>query len=352
MILDAYSSAPLPDMLDEQKQNLMYFFLNPSSSNMMSMRSKEILVRSRRSVAQFLGCSDSEVIFTSSSTESNNLAIKGVLFNSLLNTRKGNIVTTDWEHISIHHPIKSMQRLFGFGVVYIKTDSRGEFDVEDLRNVINEDTLLFTIGAVCRETATIRDVASIVRKVKSINPNVICHVDLWGLYYPTDYIPIGEIDIATLDGPFLLAPQGISALYVKKGVRLRPLIEGGIQERGIRAGEGNLFGIFSLGYSLKFLTDNKNAIVLSLKEADNLLTEYIHLPALYNPNRKALGLFSYGIKTDAEMFVSLLEKHGFLLGTSSPCMLNDSKKDNKGKNRGFSGYSVYKDTTFNTTQLP
>ncbi|MFN3813318.1 MAG: cysteine desulfurase family protein [Aquificaceae bacterium] len=327
MIYEPYSSFPFPEVFREVYNSLPYFFINPSGINALSTKSKEMLVRSRAVMAEFLKCANSEIIFTSSSTESNNLAIKGAVWN-----KKGSIITTDFEHPSILHPLKTVSEKQGLRIVYLETDKTGYVDPKCVKDAVLEDTLLLTMGAVCRETATLRDVNGIVRAVKETNPNTLCHFDLWGLYYPTSQIDLRELDMASLDGPFLLGPQGIGILYIRKNVRIRPLIEGGVQEKGLRAGEENLFGIFSLSKSVTLLMEREEAVKKSLSFCDKYIMDNLHLPPIFKENWRAPGLFSYGLRdTEAEMLISFMGKEGFFLSYPSPCVVNRVKSRTKQK---------------------
>ncbi|WPM31472.1 aminotransferase class V-fold PLP-dependent enzyme [Hydrogenobacter sp. T-2] len=313
LLLDPTSSQPLDGAF--RQELLSIFFINPTGINSLSTRSKEMLVRSRGVLASFLGCSNLEVIYTSSSTESNNLAIKGYVYG-----KKGSILTTNFEHISITHPLKGLERQ-GFEVVYIQTDEKGWVDPQAVAEQVREDTLMVTMGAVCRETSTLRDIKGIVSAVKEVNPNVVCHFDMWGLYYPS--ISMEELNMASFDGPSLMAPQGVGFLYVKKGIRLKPLIEGGIQERGVRAGEENLFGIYLLSQSVRFLMEKRDEIKKSFEMYDGLVLENLPLPPAFKEGCKAPALFSFGLQgVELEMVISLLERGGFYLNTSTPCMAN------------------------------
>jgi cysteine desulfurase len=326
MIFDPASSKPPPQVINELSTYLPYFYMNPSGLNTLSTKAKELLVRSRGIIAEFLKTRNSEIIFTSSSTESNNLAIKGYLFG-----KKGSVITTDFEHPSIAHPLRTLERE-GFHVLYLPTDRYGWIDPELVKEYVKEDTLLVTMGAVCRETATIRDVRKIIKIVKEVNPNTVCHFDFWGIYYPDQVVDLSEVDMASFDGPSLLGPQGIGFLYVKRGIRLKPIIEGGTQERGLRAGEENLFGIYALAQSIKLLSEWRKAIENNISLCDNYIKDKMFLSPLFNSEMKAPGLFSYGInEVDVEMIITLLDKSGVFLGYPSPCIASGIKTKLKQK---------------------
>lgn len=320
MMFDPNSSKPFPQVMEELSQFLLYFFVNPSGLNVLSTKSKELLVRSRGAVAEFLGINSSEVLFTSSSTESNNLAIKGYL-----SSKRGSVITTDFEHPSITHPLKTLEKE-GLNVLYLTTDRYGWIDPELIREHVKEDTLLVTMGAVCRETATLRDIVGIVKVVKETNPKTLCHFDFWGLYYPDMVVDVELLDMASFDGPSFLGPQGVGILYLKKGIRLKPIIEGGTQERGLRAGEENLFGIYALARSVKILSEWRRAIEENITACDGYVEGMIFPQPIFKKGWKVPGLFSFGLNgLEAEMIMSFMEKKGFFLGYPSPCIANRIK---------------------------
>ncbi|MEZ0361573.1 MAG: aminotransferase class V-fold PLP-dependent enzyme [Hydrogenobacter sp.] len=326
MMFDPLSSTPFPNVIKGISRQLPYFFINPLGLHALSMKSKEILVKSRGIISDFLGCANLEVIFTSSSTESNNLAIKGCLFDKV-----GSIITTDFEHSSIIHPLKTLEKQ-GFRVIYIPTDSSGWVEPQKVKEYMDDDTLLITMGAVCRETATLRDVKGILKVAKESKPDILCHFDFWGVYYPDSLVNIKDLDMASFDSLSLLGPLGVGFLYIKKGIRLKPLIEGGTQERGLRAGEENLFGIYTLAQSIKVLVEWREAIESNLKTNDHYLEERMFLPPIFKKGCKAPGLFSYGLKeTSMEVLASFMERGGIFLGYSSPCMVSGLKKRIKQK---------------------
>jgi cysteine desulfurase len=326
MMFDPNSSKPFPNVVEELPKLLPYFFVNPSGSNVLSTRSKEILVRSREVIANFLGVSNSEVLFTSSSTESNNLAIKGYLY-----AKRGSVITTDFEHPSITHSLKTLEKE-GINVLYLPTDRYGWIDPELVKEHVREDTLLVVMGAVCRETATLRDLKQIVKTVKEVNPKTLCHFDFWGIYYPDRVVDIKQVDMASFDGPSLFGPQGIGVLYIRKGIRLKPIIEGGTQERGLRAGEENLFGIYTLAQSIRVLSEWRRAIESNITACDSYVNGAFFLQPLHKEGWKAPGLFSFGLNgLEAEMIISFMEKRGFFLGYPSRCMASGVKNRLKQK---------------------
>ncbi|MEM3714675.1 MAG: aminotransferase class V-fold PLP-dependent enzyme [Nitrososphaeria archaeon] len=336
MIFDSTSSMPTFQFIEEISHILPYYFINPSGINSLSTKSKEILIKSRNVIANYLGCTNSEVIFTSSSTESNNLAIKGFSFG-----KKGSIITTDFEHPSILHPLKTLEKQ-GFTIIHIETDNNGWVEPKTIEKYIQKDTILLTMGALCRETATLRNITEIVKIIKKNNNNIICHFDLWGLYYPDSFIDLKELDMASFDGPYLLGPQGVGFLYVKKGIKLSPLIEGGTQEKGLRAGEENLFGIFALSQAIKFLAEQRKELEAKLRMYDNYIRDNISLFSMSKNGYEVLGLFSYGLQDiEAEMLILSADKYNFFLNYPSPCMANGIKHKIKQK-CGFDDVIVFR----------
>lgn len=244
--------------------------------------------------------------------------IKGFLYG-----KKGSIITTNFEHVSINLPLKTLERE-GFEVVHIETDEKGWLDKDKIKSHIREDTLMLTMGAVCRETSTLRDIKGIVSVVKSLNPSVVCHFDMWGLYYPDTVIDV--IDMASFSGISFNAPLGIGFLYIKKGIKIKPLIEGGFEEKGLRAGEENIFGIALLSKSINFLVENRDKIEHNLKACEDFILNNLQLTPAFKRDWKAPYIFSYGLEsTNLEGLVYLMEKHGFYINDYKACAINKTK---------------------------
>ncbi len=209
-------------------------FGNPSSRYPYGAQAAKRVKEDRATVAQALGCAPDEVFFTSCGTEGDNWAIrKGVE----MNRRKGrHIVTTAVEHAAVLETCKDLEQQ-GYEVTYLKPDKTGHIAVDDLRAALRPDTALVSMMLVNNELGTVFPIAQCVQAVKNYDRGILFHCDaVQGfLKLPTVLTGLGT-DLVTVSGHKLGAPKGVGALYVKKGVRLRPLLTGGGQEEGLRSG--------------------------------------------------------------------------------------------------------------------
>jgi len=224
-----------------------YFFEdygNPSSSHSFGNSARNAIEASREKVAQLVAAEKpQEVVFTSGGTESNNLAIKGVAYR---NREKGNhIITTAIEHISVINICKFLQKQ-GFEVSYVPVDKQGVVDLEKLEAAINDRTILISVMYANGEIGTIQPIREI-GKVAHEN-QVIFHVDAVAA---AGKVPINvkeeNIDLLSISSNDMYGPKGVGALYIKKGTKVQPIIQGGGQERGLRSGTENIPGIVGMG---------------------------------------------------------------------------------------------------------
>ena len=209
-------------------------FGNPSSRYEYGRQAALRVKEDRETVARAVGCAPGELFFTSCGTEGDNWAIRR---GAELNPRKGkHLVTTAVEHAAVLETCKDLERR-GYEVTYLKPDRTGRITVEQLTAALRPDTVLVSMMLVNNETGVVLPVESCARAVKAADPAVLFHCDaVQGfLKLPGPLARLGA-DLVTISGHKIGAPKGIGALYVKKGVRLRPLLTGGGQEEGLRSG--------------------------------------------------------------------------------------------------------------------
>ena len=209
-------------------------FGNPSSRYEYGRQAALRVKEDRETVARAVGCAPGELFFTSCGTEGDNWAIRR---GAELNPRKGkHIITTAVEHAAVLETCKDLERR-GYEVTYLKPDRTGRITVEQLTAALRPDTVLVSMMLVNNETGVVLPVESCARAVKAADPAVLFHCDaVQGfLKLPGPLARLGA-DLVTISGHKIGAPKGIGALYVKKGVRLRPLLTGGGQEEGLRSG--------------------------------------------------------------------------------------------------------------------
>ena len=233
-----------PRVFEAMKPYFVENYGNPSSSHSLGASARNALMESREKVARLIGAEKpEEIIFTSGGTESNNLAIKGVAYR---NKEKGNrIITTAIEHMSVMNICKHLQKQ-GFEITYVPVDKQGVVDLERLKDKITDRTIIISVMYANGEIGTTQPIKEIG---KIAHENQICfHVDAVAA---AGKIPINvqeeNIDLLSISSNDMYGPKGLGALYIKKGTRIQPVIQGGGQERGLRSGTENISGIVGMG---------------------------------------------------------------------------------------------------------
>lgn len=216
---------------------------NPSSVHSFGRETRKAVEEARASVAALLGASANEIFFTSGGTESDNLALKGIAF---ANRKKGNhIITSAVEHHAILHACEYLEKQ-GFTVTYLPVDENAMVSVEDVKNAITDKTILISIMFANNEVGTIQPIKEIGQLAKE--KKIYFHTDAVQAVanHPID-VNEYNIDLLSLSGHKFYGPKGIGAIYIRKGVKIESLQQGGSQERKLRAGTENVSGIVGLG---------------------------------------------------------------------------------------------------------
>ncbi len=258
---DHLATTPVAEeVLEAMKPYFTDKFGNPTSLHKMGVEAKKAINRAREQVAELLNVGNpEEIVYTSGAIEANNLAIKGFAKAPGITRRGKHIVVSSIEHHSVLHSCKTLEKE-GFEVTYVKPDEYGIIHPEKLAEAIREDTILVSVGLANREIGTVQDIPQLVAAAKAKNPRVVFHSDIAPAvgHMPVNVEEWG-LDMASFTGHYFYAPKGVGGLYVKKGVRLKPLIEGGIQEGGKRAGTEPVPEIVGMGVAAQ----------LAIKEMDD-----------------------------------------------------------------------------------
>ena len=224
---------------------------NPSSIYRIARESKIAIENAREQVANLIGADPSEIYFTGSGTEADNWAIISIAQN---NKARGNhIITTNIEHHAVLHTCEYLEKN-GFEVTYLSADEDGLVSPEAVKAAIKPETILISIMYANNEIGTIQPIADIGKIARE--KKITFHTDA---VQAVGHVPINvkeeNIDMLTLSAHKIYGPKGVGALYVKKGIAIRPLIHGGAQERNRRAGTENVAGIVGLGEAIKLISE-------------------------------------------------------------------------------------------------
>ncbi len=243
--LDYNATTPVdPAVFDAMLPYLSTHFGNPSSSHSYGHTAHHAIDIAREQVAQLLHCLPVEVVFTAGGSESDNLAIRGV---ALARRDKGNhMITQITEHPAVLNTCRALERFHGFRVTYLPVDESGQVSPADVEAAIEAQTVLITIMHANNETGTIQPIGEIAQIAR--RHSVLMHSDAAQTVgkIPTRVDELG-VDLLTVAGHKVYAPKGIGALYVRKGLQLEPIVYGGGQEAGRRAGTENIAFNVALG---------------------------------------------------------------------------------------------------------
>lgn len=324
--LDNAAAAPIAPEVQKEVARGMKFSGNPSSYNNAGRESAAELKKARLAVARFLGAHEEEIIFTSSGSEANNLALRGAA--TSYGKKGGSILTTNIEHPSVLEPVRYLGQN-GFDVIYAANDNEGRIDVKDIEKKISAATVLVSVMYANNEIGTIEPIRKIGEAIQEIRNKgnstlPLFHVDACqAVGYMNMNVNNLKADLLTLNGSKISGPRGIGVLYVRKGVKLEPLVMGGGQERALRAGTENLPAIMGLAKAISLIRKDeagkmsvlRDYFIDKLKEA---LPEAITNGAMGRerlPNNINISIPGLG----SENILLELDKYGIAAGSGSAC---------------------------------
>lgn len=323
---DNVSTTPVDQaVLDAMLPYFINYFGNPSSVLIEEgLVPHQAVDEARGKVAKFINAEKEEIIFTSSATESNNLAIKGLAF---ANKNKGNrILFSDIEHYSVMNQADFL-RNSGFEVDFIKVDNYGIIDFEDLKRKTGKSTALVSIMHANLEIGSIEPVKEIASYLKDIG--IPFHSDGTGTCgrIPVDVKNLG-IDVMTISPHQFYGPKGVAALYIKKGTKITPLMQGGYQEMGYRAGTENVPAIVGFGEAAHIAMKEMDKRLEKLTKLSQKLfsglessIDYIHFTG--HPTVRLPGHTSFWIEfVEGESLLLWLNLNGIASASGSACASN------------------------------
>ncbi len=325
MYLDNSATTKISDeVFEEMLPYLKDEFGNPSTLYSIGRESKKALEEARQRIADSINAKKDEIIFTGGGSESDNLAIKGIAFK--LQKKGKHIITSEIEHPAVKESLHFLESL-DFKVTYLPVYENGIIKIEDLIEAITPETILITIMHGNNEIGSLQPIEEIGR---------IAHEN--GILFHTDAVQTfgkvkidvekQNIDLLSVSSHKINGPKGVGAIYIKKGVRLVPLIHGGGQERGIRAGTENVAGIVGFGKAAELATSklDEHAEKLS-KIRDEIVEKVLNtIPESYlngDVNQRLPNLANIRFKAiEGESLILLLDAKGYQASTGSACSSN------------------------------
>ena len=320
--LDNAATTPLlPGVREAMMPFLEEAFGNPSCLHDWGDAAREAMETARARVAELIGASSEEIIFTGSGTESNNFAIKGL---AMAQQNKGkHIIVSAIEHFSVLHSARTLEK-WGFELSLVPVDKYGVVDPEDVRKSLRKDTVLVSVMLANGEIGTIEPVKEIAKITR--DNNVPFHTDAIAAAgtIPVNVKELG-VDTLSLAGNQFYGPKGVGALWVRKGVRIMPLLDGGVQEGGRRAGTENIPAIVGLGKAAELAKSDMASRIKHLTPLrDCLLTELLakieHVVVTGHPQNRLPGNASFCVEfIEGEAMLMLLNSQGVAVTSGSAC---------------------------------
>lgn len=322
--LDYSSTTPVDkSVLDSFNKANLDFIGNANSLHGLGNDCKKLIDSASIQIADILNVKPNEIIYTSSSSESNNLAIKGVGLK--YQNRGKHIITSNYEHSSTYGALDFLKTL-GFEISYVKSDEFGIIDLNDLKKIIRDDTILVTINHVNSELGLIQPIEKIGELLKSY-PKCFYHVDFTQSIGKI-IVNLQNVDLASFSAHKIYGLKGISCLIKKEKILLEPLIHGGKSTTNYRSGTPAHPLIVSMSKALRLATNNIDEKYKYVKELNNYLKNklekykdvYINSHNCCIPH--ILNISIIGIKP--ETFINVLSSHGIYVSTKSACSEENS----------------------------
>lgn len=323
---NAATTKIIPEVREIMLETMDEEYGNPSSMHLKGVGAEKYIRYAKNVISKQLKCDPKEIIFTSGGTESNNLALIGI---ALANKRAGNhIITTGIEHASVYNPVLYLQDL-GFQVTFLKVDKKGRVDLEHLKESLSDDTILVSTMAVNNEIGVVEPIEKIGSCIKEYNKkhgkNIIYHVDAIQAFGKCSIYPkrIG-VDALSISGHKIHGPKGSGALFVDSRVKLKPIIYGGGQERGMRSGTENTAAIAGIGKAAEIMYERleencekmnavKQALIQGATAIDGVTDNSGESPHI-------ASLSFRGVKS--EVLLHALEEKGIYVSAGSACSSN------------------------------
>ncbi len=322
--MECYLDNSATTAVDEEVASLMGELMtkvygNPSSLHNTGFEAEKRLDAARRDLSKILNCRESEIIFTSGGTESNNHALVGSF---LANTRRAkHIITTAIEHPSVSETTEFLKG-HGCTVDILGVDRNGHIDLDELKSLLRPDTLLVSIMHVNNETGAVQPIAEAGKIIKEVSEGCIFHVDDVQGFGKLSLVPKESgVDLLSVSAHKLHGPKGVGLLYARTGVKLSPLIYGGGQQSGRRSGTENVPGAAGLALSAKKLYEDPGKNLEKLQRLKDVLLKGIDgTDGISLNGGDAPYIISLTVQdVRSEVLLHALEQNGIYISSGSAC---------------------------------
>lgn len=323
---NAATTPPTEEVIESVVVGMKEYYGNPSSLHKLGLNAERMLLTSREELAKTINATSDEIFFTSGGSEGNNFILKGI------GKSGNNIITTKFEHPSVLNALNELREQ-GIIVHELSLNENGEVDLEELKGFIDKNTVLVSIMHVNNEIGTIQPIEEIGKIIKDNSTRAKFHVDGVQSYGKISIdVKKANIDYLTVSSHKFHGPKGVGFCYIRKGLRLKPLISGGGQESGFRSGTENLPGVMgmvvaakmaqaSIKESYKKVWEIKEHFIEKLKGIENIK---INSPQKENISPYILNVSFTGIR--GEVLLHALEENGIFVSTGSACSSRGGKE--------------------------
>ena len=325
VFMDHASTTKVDDeVLDAMLPYFSKYFGNPSSIHLFGREAHDAVDLSRRKVADLLNAKEDEIIFTAGGTEADNIAIKGVAYKhkEKRGSKGPHIITSEIEHPAVLQTCKHLEEE-GFEVTYVPVDEYGIVKLDELETALSENTFLITIMFANNEIGTIEPMEEIGKIAKE--NNILFHTDAVQAIgkTPIDVKKL-HIDLLALSSHKMYGPKGVGALYVRKGVQLKPIVHGGGHEKGLRSSTLNVPGIIGLGKACELAKERMQKDMKYLRSLrDKLIKNVLQIEESYlngHPEKRLVNNAHFRFAgVEGEAMLLAMDAKGIATSTGSAC---------------------------------
>lgn len=299
---------------------------NPSSMHNKGMQAESYIRNAKDIISRNLKVNEKEILFTSGGTESDNIALIG---SAMANYRAGrHLITTKIEHPAILQTMKYLEKQ-GFEVTYLPVDKNGQIRLEDLEKAIREDTILVSVMHTNNEIGALQPIEAAGSLIKKINPNIIFHVDaVQGFGKFRIYPKRMNIDLLSVSGHKIHGPKGVGFLYINEKIKIKPIIFGGGQQKGMRSGTENVPGVAGLAKAIEMIYADLDENVEQLyRLKEHFIAGVTRIPDIkingLTGKESAPHIVSVSIRgIRSEVMLHALEEKGIYVSAGSACASN------------------------------